>query len=64
MSQKCYIHQRTDLADAAAVETYAVANPTQFVLGSFIVAADGTVCIVTDGAVGTTQLITVGEPTP
>ena len=63
MSQKCYIHQRTDLADAAAVETYAAANPTQFVLGSFV-AADGTVCIVTDGAAGTTQLITVGEPTP
>jgi len=63
MSQKCYIHQRTDLADAAAVETYAAANPTQFVLGSFIVAADGTVCIVTV-ADGTTKLITVGEPTP
>lgn len=61
---KGYIHVRADLADAAAVETFAAANPTHFKLGSLIVAADGTICIVTDGAAGTTQLFTVGEPTP
>lgn len=60
---KCYIHQRLDLANAAAVEVYAAANPTQFIVGSMIVAADGSVCVVT-AADGTTQLITVGEPTP
>jgi hypothetical protein len=61
---KAYIHVRTDLADAAAVETYAAANPTQFKLGSLIVAANGAICIVTVAASGTTKLFTVGEPTP
>jgi len=61
---KGYIHVRADLADAAAVEAFAAANPTHFQLGSIIVAADGTACIVSDGADGTTGLITVTEPTP
>ncbi len=60
---KAYTQVRTDLADAAAVETYAAANPTDFPLGTLIVAADGTICIVIDGA-GETRLFTVGEPTP
>ncbi len=63
MATKAYIHVRLDLADAAAVEVYAAANPTQFIIGSMIVAADGTVCIVTTAA-GVTKLFTVGEPTP
>jgi len=60
---KGYIHVRADLADAAAVEAFAAANPTHFKVGSFIVAADGTCCIVS-AADGTTGLITVTEPTP
>ena len=63
MSQKAYTHVRTDLADAAAVETYVAANPTQFVVGSLIVAADGALLIMTTVA-GVTKLVTVGEPTP
>ena len=54
---------RPDLADAPAVETYAAANPTDFTIGTMIVAADGTACLVSDAA-GTTGLITVTEPTP
>ena len=60
---KAYIQYRSDLADAAAVETYCAANPTQFTIGTIVVAADGTACIVTTAA-GVTKLFTVGEPTP
>jgi hypothetical protein len=60
---KSYIQYRSDLADAAAVETYAAANASDFTIGTIIVAADGTACIVTTAA-GVTKLITVGEPTP
>ncbi len=58
---KSYLHYRSDLADAEAVETFAAANPTHFKIGSHIQAADGTECIVTDAS-GNTVLIQTSEP--
>ena len=58
---KNYLHYRSDLADAEAVETFAAANPTHFKIGSHICAADGTECIVTDAS-GNTVLIQTSEP--
>jgi hypothetical protein len=55
---KAYTHVRTDFATAAAVATYCAANPTKFMLGSRIVAADGSVSVVIDSS-GTTQLVPV-----
>ena len=60
---KAYIKVKADLATAAAVETFVAANPSDYPLGTQIVAADGTLCVVTDSS-GTTKLVTVGEPTP
>ena len=59
---KAYIMYRDDLADAAAVEAFVAANPTQFTIGTHITAADGTTCIVS--AAGVTGLVTVTAPTP
>ena len=59
---KAYSQYRPDLADAAAVEAYVAANPTQFVIGTTITAADGTFLHVS--AAGVTGLVTVTAPTP
>lgn len=60
---KAYHQYRADLADAAAVETYVLANPTQFTPGTMITAADGVLIHVKDAA-GDTGLVTETEPTP
>lgn len=59
---KAYSMLREDLADAAAVEAYVTANPTQFTIGTMITAADGTLLHVS--AAGVTGLVTVTAPTP
>lgn len=60
---KAYIQFRKDLADKAAIETFAAANPKHFTIGTIIVAANGDACIVTTAA-GVTKAFTVAEPTP
>ena len=55
---KAYIQVKEDLADSAAVVTYAAANPTQFTIGTIIIAADGSATIIIDDA-GLGKLMTV-----
>ena len=55
---KSYIMNRDDLADSAAVVTFAAANPTQFTKGTIVVAADGSATIIIDAA-GLGKLMTV-----
>ena len=55
---KGYIQYRPDLADSAAIDAYALANPTQFTIGTIIVAADGAASIVID-VTGNVGIITV-----
>ena len=55
---KAYIQYRSDLADAAAVDAFCLANPTQFTIGTIVVAANGSASIVIDAA-GNVGIITV-----
>lgn len=55
---KSYIQVKLDLADSAEVVTYAAANPTQFTIGTIVVAADGSATIIIDDA-GLGKLMTV-----
>ena len=55
---KSYIQVDTGLADSAAVVTYAAANPTQYTLGTIVIAADGSATIIIDDA-GLGKLMTV-----
>ena len=55
---KSYIMNRDDLADSAAVVTYAAANPSGFTKGTIVVALDGSATIIIDDA-GTGKLMTV-----
>lgn len=43
---KAYIQYRTDIASAAALDTYVAANPTQFTPGTLIMTADGTLHVI------------------
>jgi hypothetical protein len=55
---KSYIQVKKELADSAAVVTYAAANPTQFTIGTIVVAADGSATIIINDA-GLGKLMTV-----
>lgn len=55
---KAYIQYKADLADAAAIDAYCLANPTQFTIGTIVVAANGDSSIVID-TTGNVGIITV-----
>ena len=55
---KSYIQVKDDLADSAAVVTYAAANPDQFTKGTIVIALDGSATIIINDA-GLGKLMTV-----
>jgi len=55
---KSYAMYRSDLATAAAVIAYVLANPSQFAIGTLITAANGALCNVISSGVAKTVTVT------